>query len=61
MPGYPPDNVHSPIQALCAMATIYLDASTNIDSLIGTTFSSTKNTADTILKKMVSISEGSFK
>jgi len=61
VPGYPPDNVYSPIQALCAMATIYLDASTNIDSLIGTTFSSTKNTADTILKKMVSISEGSFK
>ena len=59
--SYPPDDVYSPTQALCAMATIYLDASTNIDSLVGTTFSNTKNTADTILKKMVSISEGSFK
>ena len=56
-----PDDVYSPTQALCAMATIYLDASTNIDSLVGTTFSSTKNSADTILKKMVSLSEGSFK
>jgi len=56
-----PDSVYSPTQALCAMATIYLDASTNIDSLVGTTFSSTKNSADTILKKMVSLSEGSFK
>ena len=55
------NSVYYPVQALCAMATIYLDASTNINSLVGTDFRQIKNDADTILMKMVNISEGSFK
>ncbi len=55
------NSVYFPVQALCAMATIYLDASTNINSLVGTDFRQMKNDADTILMKMVNISEGSFK